>query len=710
MGPKRGTPTANPPMRRGRGRGAAPPTQATPTTVPTSTQNQPTVQPPAAPAATAQVPPGTRVLAVNRRLAYPPSNRTQTYPRPQGATEEAQRFEALRNQLRHPYALTEDTLRWHLARENWDVNRAAASFRDANSQHPLPNGHPTRFTRRGRTVEASRRRAIRDTGRGTRQVDEKSAEQAAATGTNPSPSISTSFVNLADLYHQNAWDSQAVLTEVMQRSRHMNGYDDVTDRLAPMRSEPSTVVELDERLAHFVTITAVLSIYSATRFLEDNDWDVAAAIDDWARNGTVPVVRPSPRRNKVGSTISEVENRGMRAVKTNPLALLHDPDAHKDLETTDDEADDDLDSYESVGSVEFDEAPATADPGYESTGRVRTGFIIDEDRTPARLNCPDASKLRIESIAGQKYKIQYFGGSFKEGNQEKNFRWDDGNDANHANEIEFDWADPKHIYRLNRWREEYFRRATGELVREEVVPFSKYELDWLREQEAKRYEEEFFRIAGQDVHDLQPTDPVKYQKALDTFSEGTHRLPLPLMDRDMQQLTNDFNSTFAGKRFYQKVTALPDGTQKTSLKKFDKPRPTRTKQALHTQRSRTATLCRHFLKNLNNPHGEARDPDDMHSDADSDIEEYLEAAEEGEEDKDGGGDDQGAAGQGEKRAREGEEEEEDGQPSKQPRLDDEGAEEAAAEPKIKEESEDGADDEASPESFFRAASSAENDS
>ena len=242
------------------------------------------------------------------------------------------------------------------------------------------------------------------------------------------------------------------------------------------------------------------------------------------------------------------------------------------------------------------------DNGRGATGVAR-GFLIEADRLPAVLHCPDETKLYVESIAQGKYNIQWFPGQFRIPGQRTDFpfRWEDGNHSTtDRREVEFDWHDPAHILKLNRWRRNVLIQITGEAIREKVgAKLNKYEEDWLREQEAMRTEEKYFEMAGHDLNDIDQVD-----FADDFFNNGDN-FPLKMSTAELEALTNLFNTTFADKSFYEKVVfRCPPGTmgpvrvdriRKDMSKIGPVPRPSRTAMLLGQHRRRMVNYSKHFM-------------------------------------------------------------------------------------------------------------------
>ncbi len=538
-------------------------------------------------------------------------------------------------------------------REGWDVNRAARSFGDANGNPDPPANQPRNPYRRGRTVESSRRRLVRDVGGALRRADDTLAEKAQKRNKKQLPRWTTNNVNLIPILQGNGWLPLATNVELTQRT---GAYNDVVEIVTRLRVPPTSTAEQDERLAWFVTATGTESWYSAMVFLKSHSWDVARAIDAWLRDGNIPLIDPPFTVGSHGRGVPKVADEGLRGFDFNEINVIPEDDESWEPTPIEDETPDPpLSDSGSVASLDdIDEARPSTSSGYLPGTNQRSAYVIDEDRRPARINCPDPTKLRIETVQQQGYKIKWFSGKAKDNGQDKAFKWDEDTKLDQSKQIEFDWAKPEHISSLNRWRQEYFRRCTGELAREEIIPFNKYENDWLREQEAIRTEKKFYQLANQDQKDRQVTDSNAMADAWDAVNEGTHKLPLKFTKVENRDLTQRFSQQFENKITYQKVVDLGNGRPTRSLKIFDKRRPKRSEEMVRTQRTRVATLSRHFLVKANNPHGLEPDVDTLSSDTDSDFEDRSGA---------------------EKRARSGSSDEDEATgPSKKARVDEEGGE------------------------------------
>jgi hypothetical protein len=530
-------------------------------------------------------------------------------------------------------------------RNNWDVNTAAQAFIRAHSDADrTPNAgnqgadyRPAYPVRGGRTLEASRVVAVRDVGEFLRGLRHQG----------PAPSNA----NLVQIFHNNSWDITTVINSVATRRSTLTKQeqDDAADprvedrvrdlamrsaenvSLDSMSSPPLSDHERDERLAWFLSATGTQSWYSAGVALENAGWNVARALGSWLRNGGIREIQPP----------DTVADRGRRDVDLDAMPLLLPTANIAGHRIRRDVAPSRL-TFTSgfASSLPRPAPPSTGLVDYEASRPNRRGYIIDEDRRPANLNCPDATKLRVECIRDLQYEMTEFQGQAKVDDQYLPFNWTDTptTPITPTNTVEFDCSNPHH---LNRWREEHIRRLTGELRRIATDPFNKYEKDWLSGQEAIRYEREFDRLATRNY-------PGARADAVREFSDGSN-FPLEMENAELQALTNRFNRVFAGKTLYQKVKELAWGQETMYVKHFDEPRPQRSSKMIRSQRVRIRALCRQFMKPFNDPHGRLRDVDEEASESDSDFEEERRGVHEVEEsslseEEDGNDEDSGNAG------------------------------------------------------------------
>ena len=108
---------------------------------------------------------GLPLPVINRGAAYAPANTQGVVPVPTNAQQERARIEALRNQLRTPWAIGETMMKFYLNRAGWDVNRAAELFWTEQGGRPAnpPAPAPRRDAWYGSTVGNARRRQIVNT-------------------------------------------------------------------------------------------------------------------------------------------------------------------------------------------------------------------------------------------------------------------------------------------------------------------------------------------------------------------------------------------------------------------------------------------------------------------------------------------------------------------------------------------------------------------
>ncbi|EXJ90730.1 hypothetical protein A1O1_03834 [Capronia coronata CBS 617.96] len=281
---------------------------------------------------------------------------------------------------------------------------------------------------------------------------------------------------------------------------------------------------------------------------------------------------------------------------------------------------------------------------------VRRGFLIDGPTyEQAYVGVPDESKLRFEFIRKGEYHHRHFTGSFRIGSRSVPFRWDDTSDPSlNTSTVEFDWYDSAHVSKLNKWRVDAFRTITGEDLRGTNTPFNKYENLWLLEQEIMRNERRFYEAAGLSPGHTGPLtqqERAAFDAAARNWAPETHRLPTPLTQQELHDLTRDFNYTFAGTSRYMKRNLRmepwpgPDALriQKTKykFKYMGAPRPWRTPYAIQAQRRRIKGIAKHLMV------GTDENQDDLESDSDSDFEEKDQDSDDDSPDDGDDGDDGG---------------------------------------------------------------------
>ncbi|OAL39075.1 hypothetical protein AYO20_01826 [Fonsecaea nubica] len=261
-----------------------------------------------------------------------------------------------------------------------------------------------------------------------------------------------------------------------------------------------------------------------------------------------------------------------------------------------------------------------------ATGNPR-GALIDLDRRPAVVHCPDRTKLYVEYIKKGKYKFERFQGQSRgSGRRNVPFRWDDLDD-DEVEEVEFDWHNKRHIAQLNRWRNDRFVQITG-IGRGEPNggPFNKYEEQWLVEQEGSRIEKKFYERAGlEESSPKQTGNPPNeaYERTKEQFESGNN-FPIPLTSGDCEDLVERFNAAFSGKRFFSKTiykSATFQSITKDMSRVSDVPRPPRSHHEIRQHRCRIAAYAKHFmLKPDKAKFTNVDDEDYLKSDSDSDFE------------------------------------------------------------------------------------------
>ncbi|EXJ61931.1 hypothetical protein A1O7_02362 [Cladophialophora yegresii CBS 114405] len=628
-------------------------------------------------------------LPVNRQAAFQANPRMP--PQPNTTEERRDRITAMRNQIGYP-EIRDATLRFHLTQPSvqWDVNRAVMDFWTTQNAAEVPPTRPRSGVNTDNTVQRERRRTVhrmqrrlRD-GLPARLQEEMEDEPQPTVPQAPAPPLSeeraTSNSVMMMMFNRHRFNRADVAADIDRRN---GDYEDVVSELARLRTRVRGQMARDERLALFLSITATNSVFAAEQFLSRHRWDIVTAIDEWIRIGSVPLVFPKYRRLRNSGPNT---NSGLRAVNANQPRRVIDgvflestdelhafdrynateeqPRAHPDDEEVDSDIEDarnsPLSDASRTSNVDLRPTPGRH---YTEVGRGRkrqripTGFAINPDRTPARLHCPDPTKLYIETITKGKYKIRYFEGNCRikgaAPGQRRDwpFRWSDGNYPT-TQEVEFDWHDKEHLAKLNRWRNNAYAEVTGKILKPVGDRFNKYEEDWLREQEAMRYEEKYGELAQQGA-----------AAAADYFQNGDN-FPLNMSDQEVQDLTRRFNDDFAGKSTYHKVYyrcdsvpprpdgSFPPGAFSYRRKSVDKdmsrvgevPRPARTAVVIKQQRHRILNLAKHFMYRYEWKESySVDDENDLVDDSDTD---FNGQDDDDDDDDDGGngGDDDGSDG------------------------------------------------------------------
>ena len=496
----------------------------------------------------------TRVARVARREGLPPLNLQPRAPAPTQA-QQADRIVALQNQIRYTFAIQPHILRRHLRNNNWNVIEAADAFWEeeetAQNRNALPHDYDIPM---GRTVETSRlraRTALR------RRLNTGSGE------TNSTPQTNSAIFGLLQRNH---W----VLDDAEEDYRANNGnLDDIIDAYSSLRApRPSAMME-DARLASFVSLTSTNSIYAARRHLEQHDWDYARAVDGWRRMRALPEDRAPKRINTKGFVHETQPNDGLRYNNAN-----HPPYPYSDWREALDVPDDDdssgprssTDGASDSSLSEIEDDPDAMDtPTYEKS--ERKGYLIEYDRRPAVVNCPDPSKLRVEMIQKGKYKMVIFKGHEERPRNStepnRRFRWHDEEREDEGEVyVEFDWSNPDHIRQLNKWRQQFSRRQAPITIKPPSVQYHPLEEEFLWQKHAEHVEEEVGK--GR----INPTDG-------DSF-------PLRVIYARKQKWADALNKRFAGQ------------TDVDGVHLSDEPRPVRLVTSIDTARYRMQSIVRDF--------------------------------------------------------------------------------------------------------------------
>lgn len=533
---------------------------------------------------------------VARREALPPPECLPFQPA-RTKIQQSYRLETLKTQIRYPYASTKAILHRHLLANGWDANAAAASFRreeeKALESGTLPADEAHYQSRRARTVGGSRLLAAADL---RIQINKDRGEP-----------VQLSHASLLGLLQSCRWDVQSALKEYDQ---HKDDPSDIIGQFRHLRSNCPTDTERDERLAEFITMTSTESLASARRFLVESDWDFVRALNGWSRLGYLPIIKLKRDRNG-----NEIVDGDRRAVIVNSHPRNSDDEPSRPMFTN--FYGEKVDTGEWPSDAEIDDSESEGgDVGPTYATSRRQGYAIDIDREPARSGCPDASKLRIETIIQGKYKCAWLPGKSDRKNKVFSFRWtddddqervaakdddqddvvansgenekadasedDDSEDASGQRsdddpvEIEFDWNNAKHITFLNNWRRQYLFRLTKQASKLVTVPFNNEEDEWLWYKQAELLEETWGEAVIRTGSE---------EKANDFMVDGNN-FPLVANAPTWRRWEREFNVRFAGQ-----IVAVREP-----------PRPVRSAGSLNTRSHRVGAIIRDFDLHLNEPH------------------------------------------------------------------------------------------------------------
>jgi hypothetical protein len=544
---------------------------------------------------------------VARRQGLPPPECLPFKPA-KTAFQQRDRVQALKNQLRYPYALVDIILRRHLVANDWDVNAAAASFRreeeEALRSNVSPADEAQYQSRRARTVGGSRLLAAADL---RTQIDKDRGEP-----------VQLSHASLLGLLQCCRWDLKDALE---QYESYKDDLSDIISQFDFLRSKNPTDMERDERLAEFITLTSTQRVFSAERYLIKKDWDFVRAVNGWSRLGGLPTIKAGTERTSDGEQASTTGTGGRRAVVVN----RHPRNSNDEIQPlTRNAIGEKVSTGDWPSDAEVEDSDSESEdenlkPTYATS--KRQGYAIDIDREPAHVGCPDATKLRIETIRHGRYKCAWLPG--KNGRKKKafSFRWDDdeevvgaddedenasaddeneGASADDENEgasaddensnasggyppsksddtVEFDWNNTEHITCLNNWRRQYLFRVTNQASKPQTVPFDETEDEWLWYKQAELVEEKWEELV----------DSTGDEEAANAFLADRDNFPLVAKASNWRRWEDEFNEKFAG--------TWTDGDQ-------TEPRPERSAGSLNTHSHRVAAIVRDFHLHPNEPH------------------------------------------------------------------------------------------------------------
>lgn len=325
-----------------------------------------------------------------------------------------------------------------------------------------------------------------------------------------------------------------------------------------LRSARPTQKHMDERFAEFLGLTDHADIDLARGVLEQNDWDLCAAVNEWLNRDMVATNAPdekSPLRSRAKATATDGPFPKIRVARENNETLVSENGLSSlwedDWKSIADSLPDVPHPDDGKGSESDYESESEAEPEFEpgkkqqpkKTKLKRTGFIINADDKNARYCYPQPAKFLLERIT--------------KGGHYKPLAWERAHTGIKTNGVvePFSWNRSDHVSKLNSWRRQEVRRTTGETVKRPAVPFNQAEDNWLYD----RYKEEF-----------------------DRNGRFGQRVKL-----NMKQIVADFNTSFQG-------THQPGSANE---------RPERTTGSLTTHLQRVEKICTDFGLPLQHAHG-----------------------------------------------------------------------------------------------------------
>ncbi|KIX07229.1 uncharacterized protein Z518_01882 [Rhinocladiella mackenziei CBS 650.93] len=295
--------------------------------------------------------------------------------------------------------------------------------------------------------------------------------------------------------HLAQWDlGDATARYVRLRRRLAGTFDHMRTRLQQElggKSNPQIMMEQDERLAEFITITGRPDWYSLRVCLQEHDWDLVQAVSHWFLNGVRIVTPPANER---------LTDRGIRVDHNlNPLDLNEEWQAPEvDLDGWDDEPE----TFELLDSE--DSSPGSDLVLIKKDGKRQAGFLVNNDRDTAKVGLRNESKFLVEYVSKGKLHHNRF-------QQANTFMWPELRGSLAAKRkkskkalVEFNWNRQDDVNLLNNWRRQAMTRATGLFHRARSQPWSREESDFLYQLSEELLEELKLRHPELTENDLLP--------------------------------------------------------------------------------------------------------------------------------------------------------------------------------------------------------------
>lgn len=300
--------------------------------------------------------------------------------------------------------------------------------------------------------------------------------------------------------------------------------------------------EKDRRLTLLLTFTARPDLYSCQIFLEKNKNDLVRAIGEWVRTGI------EPHRHLKDKTGKAREGEGRREdfsgarmplpLRTDTFGLLENDNPYlwaplpaifmteqrkarintKKFLTT------------STGSWKYPFPQAPRKMLRSGDQRTRcTGAIINHNAAPSRIDTPDHTLFKIESVQNGKYRINMYSYHRIADSGETRTEADGGTRRPADTRSLFDWADADHHEKLRKWRNQCYGRITGSVLREGQQKLTISE---------KRF---LYNLWAQAWRNHETSNPGK------TELQSTTTTPLRISKSLKTTWGNSWNTRFAGK-------------------------------------------------------------------------------------------------------------------------------------------------------------------